>query len=213
MLAEAEKPVLHQNGFHASYAWDLHHRLNKVARGEMNANDIRNYLTEDAIQHQTKDYRLNFTSNHDENSWSGSVFERMGDAHKCLAALTYAIPGMPLIYNGQEAPLKKRLAFFEKDAIDWNNYAYADFYKNLNQLKKRNAVLWNGESGGVLKILSSTKSEQVLSFKRVKDDKTFVAIFNLSDKTVEVETKDETFTQKIGKTHIELESWEYRFFE
>jgi len=213
MLAEAEKPVLHQNGFHASYAWNLHHSLNKVANGKMNANDIRDYLIEDAIKHQPKDYRLNFTSNHDENSWNGTVFERMGEAHKCLAALTYIIPGMPLIYNGQEAPLKKRLAFFEKDAIDWNNYTYADFYKTLNQIKKRNTALWNGEAGGTLQIISTTNSDQVLAIRRNKEEANFVAIFNLSDTAVSVEIKDAAFTQKTSKTHIRLDAWSYEFFE
>jgi len=213
MLAEAEKPVLHQNGFHASYAWDLHHRLNKLANGEMTAADIRAYLLEDAKKHQAKDYRLNFTSNHDENSWSGTVFERMGDAHQCLAALTYVIPGIPLIYNGQEAPLKKRLEFFEKDAIDWNNYAYTDFYRNLNQLKKRNPVLWNGSYGGTLKFISSTQANKILAISRSKGKDTFTALFNLSDKPAMVELKDNSFYQKAGKSRFELAAWEYKFFE
>jgi len=214
MLAEAEKPVLHQNGFHASYAWNFHHRLNKVAKGEMTATDIRDYLIEDAEKHQAKDYRLNFTSNHDENSWSGTVFERMGNAHKCLAALTFVIPGMPLLYNGQEAPLKKRLAFFEKDAIDWNNYAYADFYSNLNQLKKSNPALWNGSYGGDLEIISTLQPKQVLALTRKKGATIFAALFNLSDKPVVVEIKDDdTFYNKTGKNRFELNAWGYKFFE
>jgi len=213
MLAEAEKPILHQNGFHASYAWDLHHRLNKLAKGEMTAADIREYLLEDTKKHQPEDYRLNFTSNHDENSWSGTVFERMGDAHTCLAALTYIIPGMPLIYNGQEAPLKKRLAFFEKDAIDWNNYAYSDFYKNLNQLKKRNVALWNGNTGGLLEIIPTTEANNVLAITRRKEKAIFAAIFNLSPKTVAVEIKNDVFYEKTGKKYFELAPWAYEFFE
>lgn len=213
MLAEAEKPVLHQNGFHASYAWDLHHRLNKLAKGKMTAADISAYLLEDAKKHQLEDYRLNFTSNHDENSWNGTVFERMGAAHKCLAALTYVIPGMPLIYSGQEAPLKKRLAFFEKDAIDWNQYAYTDFYKNLNQLKKRNEALWNGNAGGALEIIPTTKAKQVLALTRIKEEGIFAAIFNLSAKPVSIKIENDVFNTKVGKNHFELAPWAYKFFE
>jgi len=213
MLAEAEKPVLHQNGFHASYAWDLHHRLNKVAQGKMNAQDIRDYLLEDAKKHNKKDYRLNFTSNHDENTWSGTVFERMGDAHQCLAALTYIIPGMPLMYNGQEAPLKKRLEFFEKDAINWNNYKYTEFYTNLNNTKKRNIALWNGEAGGDLQLINTTKNKAVLALTRGKGDHLFAAIFNLSDQTVAVEFKDTDFISKTGTNRFNLSAWEYLFFE
>ena len=46
-----------------------------------------------------------FTSNHDENSWNGTVEERMGDAGEAMAICTYTIPGMGLTYSGQEAGL------------------------------------------------------------------------------------------------------------
>ena len=48
------------------------------------------------------DFRMRFTTNHDENSWNGTEFERLGDAASTFAALTFLIPGMPLIYSGQE---------------------------------------------------------------------------------------------------------------
>ena len=58
-----------------------------------------------------------FTTNHDENTWDGTVFDRLGDAHKTLQVLAATMDGMPLVYSGQEAANKKRLAFFEKDEI------------------------------------------------------------------------------------------------
>ena len=32
-----------------------------------------------------------FTSNHDENSWAGTEFERMGDAARVMALLTFTL--------------------------------------------------------------------------------------------------------------------------
>jgi len=78
-----------------------------------------------------------FTSNHDENSWNGTVSERMGDAGDALAILAYTVPGMGLVYSGQEADLNKRLRFFEKDTISWENLANADIYTTLNNLKRK----------------------------------------------------------------------------
>ena len=75
-----------------------------------------------------KAYRLYFTTNHDENSWNGSVFERYGATHLLHTVLTFTIDGMPLLYSGQEAGLNKRLKFFEKDEIAWGNYIYVDFF-------------------------------------------------------------------------------------
>ena len=65
---------------------------------------------------------MNFTTNHDENSWNGTVHERYGEGYKIFAVLMATVPGMPLVYSGQEAGLDKRLEFFEKDAINWKEY-------------------------------------------------------------------------------------------
>lgn len=77
---------------------------------------------------------MNFITNHDENSWNGTEWERMGDAVNLMAAFCYVVPGMPMIYTGQLAGNHHRLEFFEKDVIDHDaNYARADLYKRLNQ--------------------------------------------------------------------------------
>ena len=36
--------------------------------------------------------RLAFTSNHDENSWNGSEFSRLGDAREIMAVFTFVVP-------------------------------------------------------------------------------------------------------------------------
>jgi hypothetical protein len=81
---------------------------------------------------------MRFTSNHDENSWAGSDVELYGPAFKAMAVLAATLPGMPLIYGGQEAGLDKRIEFFEKDPIQWKDYKYAPFYTGLLKLKHDN---------------------------------------------------------------------------
>ena len=51
---------------------------------------------------------------------------------------------MPLIHNGQEAGESKRLAFFEKDPIEWKEHPIGDLYKSLIKLKKSKSYLGNG---------------------------------------------------------------------
>ncbi len=212
MLAEGENPELHQHGFHMTYSWEFHHLMNKVAKGEKNANDIRAYFYRSDEKYNDCDYRLNFTSNHDENSWNGTVFERMGDAAECFAALSYAVPGMPLIYSGQEAPLKKRLEFFEKDVIDWNGYSWAPNYKLWNRLKHEHKAMWNGEYGGEIEFVDCTKSDKVLLFKRISGDDVVFGMFNLSNERQIIETKDPTLDLKMGQNRFDLEPWQYYIF-
>ncbi len=59
-------------------------------------------------------FPMNFITNHDENSWNGTINERLGESWEATAVLSYSLRGMPLIYSGQEIGLDHRLSFFEK---------------------------------------------------------------------------------------------------
>lgn len=110
LLAEGEDPALHEGAFDASYSWELHHLMNDIARGKRGVAELKEYLKKDAANTPREAFRLMFTSNHDENSWAGSEFERMGDAARVMALLTFTLPkGMPLIYTGQEIGLRPPL--------------------------------------------------------------------------------------------------------
>lgn len=180
MLAEAEVPEHHEYAFDMSYGWEFHHIMNNIAKGTMNADNIQEYLTKEAGRFPANAYRMQFITNHDENSWNGTVFERLGDAVETMAVLSYTIPGMPLIYSGQEAGLDKRLLFFEKDEIDWTNIRYQEFYTKLNKIKKDNPSLWNGINGGKIEIVDNTNSQNIFSFTRGKDGNKLIVLMNLS---------------------------------
>lgn len=156
MLAEGEEPGLHQDAFDASYAWVLHHLLNDIAQGKKGAKELAEYVAADAGKNPAEAFRLMFTSNHDENSWAGTEFERMGDAAKAMAVLTFTLPnGQPLIYTGQEMGWNKRFEFFEKDPIPaWKENEYTDFYKWLINLRHDNPALAAGEKGGKFELIS-----------------------------------------------------------
>ena len=152
LLAEAERDNLADatETFDANYAWELHHLLNSLAQGRKTVNDLKEYVTRDAARFPKEAFRLTFTSNHDENSWSGTEFEREGAAANACAVLCFTLPGsQPLIYTGQEIGLSRRLEFFEKDPItDWFPNEYTTFWKKLVDLKHGNPALAAGEKGG-----------------------------------------------------------------
>ena len=152
LLAEAERDNLADatETFDANYAWELHHLLNSLAQGRKTVADLKDYVTRDAARFPKEAFRLTFTSNHDENSWSGTEVEREGAAANACAVLCFTLPGsQPLIYTGQEIGLSRRLEFFEKDPItDWSANAYTTFWKKLVDLKHNNPALAAGERGG-----------------------------------------------------------------
>ena len=176
MLAEGEEPLLHSlSDFDASYSWELHHMMNAIARGEKNIPELLEYLAKDAERHPADAFRLMFTSNHDENSWAGTEFERMGDAAKLMAVLTFTLPnGQPLIYTGQEMGWNKRFEFFEKDHIPaWEKNEYFDFYKWLIDVRHANPALAAGDKGGVFEVVSTEDSTLVFT-RTLPDNKVTV---------------------------------------
>ncbi len=116
-----------------------------------------------------ENYRMNFITNHDENSWNGTADSLLGDAHETMLALTYTLPGMPLTYSGQESNNQKKLEFFEKDAIQWGDYEMANFYRQLNQLKHEQPALWNGDFGGSFEKIKTSNDTDIFAFNRIKE--------------------------------------------
>ena len=140
-----------------------------------------------------------FTSNHDENSWKGSVFERYGKSAKTFAVLCGVIKGIPLIYSGQEAGMNKSLRFFDKDTINWRTSDFREIYTKLNDLKKVNKALWNGNYGGEMIMIKSDKEKSVFAFTREKDGNKVVAIFNLSLNELEFNLESASLLGKVSR--------------
>ncbi len=182
MLAEWEDPKLHDAGFHMTYGWELHHIMDEIAKGEKTLSAIDSFILKDTKRFPPGAYRMNFTTNHDENSWNGTIKERFGDAGDAFTVLAFTLQGMPLVYSGQEAGLDKRLSFFDKDLIDWKDYRKQDFFRKLLKLKHENKALWNGEYGGSFKRLQTYNDEHIYAFLRQKGGDRVVVIINFSGK-------------------------------
>ena len=163
MLAEASKADLHEHAFDMTYGWDSLEVFKNIAKGKADAGALRQMLASTEFPRDA--YRMRFTNNHDVDSWQGSDAELYGPAYKAMAVLAATLPGMPLIYGGQESGLDKRIEFFEKDPVQWKQYQNAPFYAMLLKLKKDNPALWNGQYGGDLQ-LRDTGNDKVFAFRR-----------------------------------------------
>jgi glycosidase len=166
MLAESDAVDLHTSGaFDMTYSWDLADQVfKKIGQGEAGAPLLRDWLARQPAGYPAHAYRMRFTSNHDFNSWHGTDADLYGDAYPALAVLTFTLPGMPLIYNGQESRLTRKLEFFEKDAIVWKGYELSGFYRQLIALKHRHKALAAGQYGAPVRLLDAPAD--VVAFER-----------------------------------------------
>lgn len=187
MLAEAEKSELNKDPlFDMSYAWSGHHLLNQLAKGEADADDLKTYVSKINDTFEANDMLMNFVTNHDENSWNGTIEERMGSAAPAITVLSYTLPGMPLIYSGQEYGLNHRLKFFEKDQIPKTK---GEAWQLLEQLAvlKQNPALHGGKEAADLTFLD-TDDNEVIAFARTKAEHEIVVFINLSESQKEIKS-------------------------
>jgi glycosidase len=225
MLAEADIPAQHMRGFDMSYDWKFHHIMNDIAKGRKKATAIMKHFAWADSVYPGDSYLMQFTSNHDENSWNGTEYERMGEGVQTFAVLAATLRDMLLIYNGQESGFNRRLKFFEKDSIDWGHYPLTGFYQELIALKKRNKALWNGEEGGKIQPVPTNRNNAIFAFVREKENDKVLVICNLTAKPQAVKIKSallqgryiELFTgekQSFGEqAKITLKPWQYLLFE
>ncbi|MEM7572047.1 MAG: alpha-amylase family glycosyl hydrolase [Bacteroidota bacterium] len=186
MLAEAEIPSqLNQEFFAANYGWEFHHIINGIAQGDSSAEQIKSWFEEFDHDHEYG-FQMQFITNHDENSWSGTVRERMGNNWQPMAVLTNTIEGMPLIYSGQEAGLDHQLRFFSKDTISFADTSRYGFYRSLQELKTETKALWNGSYGASPQFLeTATDPKTTIAYARVKGEHGVLVLLNFGDSSAD----------------------------
>lgn len=206
MLAEATEPELTEHAFDMAYNWPMKDLFSEIAatsgqytfakEGEQprtfpvkTAAAIDSLINLQSTQYPADAFLMNMTSNHDLNSWEGTEFERLGIYAPAFAALTYVLPGMPLIYTGQETAMDRALEFFVKDTPpQWEpRHPVFDFYKKLNALRHSRPELASGVAGGSVETWSDGG---MFAIRRQKGDSATCAVVNLGPDTAAVELPD-----------------------
>ncbi|SFF26924.1 alpha-amylase family glycosyl hydrolase [Spirosoma endophyticum] len=223
MLAEWEdEPDHFKSCFNMNYGWSMHTMLKAIAKGARTADKIDSLREANQKRFPAWYYQMMFTQNHDENTNNGTLAESFGPGADAFVVLSSTLEGMPLVYNGMESNLNKRLAFFEKDTISWGNYAKSDFFEALLTLKHRNRALWNGLAGGKVLKIPTDHDDKVYAFYRQRDSDRVAVMVNLSGEPQTIRLEGNgfvgTYTDVFSHQSMELKSamtvtlkpWEYR---
>ncbi len=222
-LAEWEDPKIH-DAFDMTYTWELHNLMKRIVKKEKNVYDFDHNRSYELYHFAPENYRMTFTTNHDESAWNGTEYDRFGDGAKTLAVLTYLLPGMPLIFCGQESAYNKTQPLFEKVDIEWKDYCLAGLYTKLNNLKTENPALWNGTFGGSFSKIMTTDNWKVYSFARVKGNNKVICFINVSNEPAEFFAESELIAGKFQNVFedskaefkpcekFSLKPWEYKVY-
>ncbi|BAO54420.1 alpha-amylase family glycosyl hydrolase [Nonlabens marinus] len=184
MLAESEKKDLFDEAFDIGYNWEGHHIMNELAQGKADVNKWDAYMKKIDTTYPADHILMNFITNHDENSWNGTVQERMGKASDAMLVFQYVIPGMPLVYSGQEYGMDKRLKFFEKDSIPKTKGRVWEQMKQLGTLKNSNSALHGGKDAAAYKRLITNDDASIYAIERSKNGQRVIFVSNLSNEPI-----------------------------
>lgn len=187
-LAEAEEiPLCEEGGFNAYYGWQMHHLMNDVAQQRVRVTALRDYLCNDPFPRSA--LRLSFTSNHDENSWNGSEFTRMGVAREVMSLFTFVVPrGLPLIYTGQEIGYDHVFAFFDRDPIpNYRKNNTTAHYRRLIALHHENPALAAGGHAGSWCEIRNNAEDCLMILVRESGGNRVIAVMNLSPYAIQAE--------------------------
>lgn len=219
MLAECENPRYHE-AFDMTYAWSAFGLFKDLSFSRKSILELDSYRMREIRKFDFKDYRMLFLSNHDENSWSESMVDHFPHNYKAFTVLSYALPGMPLTYSGQEALNPRELAFFDKDEINWQDTDMQQLYRDLNALKNENQCLHNGKWGGRIVKVHNSNPESIYSFYRIASRNKLLFVFNLSntkkkfildiDPGEYISCYDSLKYDSLADKELELEAWDYK---
>ena len=212
--------------FDAGYTWTWMHKTEAFYKERLGLEVLKNVLQQYDSVCGSDHIPLWFTSNHDENSWNGTAYEKYGDMTMALAVFSFTWNGMPMIYSGQELPNKKRLGFFEKDMIEWSDKCeLQEFYASLLALHKNNPALSAGDPAVAKHFLKTSDDDRVLAYEQKNGDHAVVVLLNLSAETVSFYINEgqinadltDVFLNRMetlsAQICFELQPWGYRVYE
>lgn len=212
--------------FDACYTWTWMHKTEDFYKKDHDLKVLENLLYQYNSAGGDQAVKLWFTTNHDENTWNGTEYEKYGDAAKALAVFSFTWDGIPLIYSGQELPNHKRLKFFDKDVIEWNGkYALQDFYHTLLNLHKNNPALRAGDAAVTTYMLHTNADKNVIAYLRKNGDHEVLVLLNLSKDAVKCTVNDQYLTGRFmdvfnkvdadftNNKSFDMKPWEYLVYE
>lgn len=225
LIGESQDPSYFDRAFQVQYGWSFHHLMKDIAMGKTSPVALDKLVKSNITENPSGAVTMQFIDNHDENSWQQTMRKRFGPGYKTFGVLAFTLPGIPLMYSGQESDLNKSLRFFEKDTIDFGNFPSQRFYHNLIELKKNNQALWSNNTGEY-KYLNTSKPEHVFAFRRDKEANSVIIITNLSGKLQHIKldksalsektyVKDFTSGKKLllyPEMEITLGPWDYKIY-
>ncbi len=180
LLAEWESPLLHRRAFHASYDWSLYELMLRVARGQWSPEQLPEWVNLKSRTYPARAQFLRFLENHDKPR-AVKVFGK--NRLNVFLDFLFSLPGLPLIYNGQEIGCARDCSLFDKDTIDWEqgDEHLRRKIQTLIRLRKERPALRAKNLRPML-----VKAERTVAYFKQSGKDRLLVVLNFSDRAARV---------------------------
>ncbi len=176
MLSEGSIPEHHAQAFDLTYSWNVYDVLDVLLKGKRPVSVLDQILKTEHMQFPTGSLRMRFTTNHDKNAWDAPAVTKFGlEGLKLATVLINTLPGVPMMYTGEEVANDRKLDLFDKVDVDWSRpREVGEVFKKLFILRRENKALARGK----MIRLESTFANDVYAFARVAGDDAVIVVLN-----------------------------------
>lgn len=190
-----------------AYYAEVFNAINDYAFLNLSTNHAQNITsTKEYIENVKSNYklypnyslRLNSLTEYLYNNQVGTVDELFSNNWQQYAVIAYTLPqSTPMIFNGEEYGLTRRLNVYEKDYLgndDKQNVEQANWYKEIFSIKRETPAFQNSLIDTGINFLSilTAKSDQssVFAFTRSTQNSTAYIFVNFGAKATKVKIAD-----------------------
>jgi cyclomaltodextrinase len=178
LLAEWEDPEIVLTGFTSDYDWTLYRLLLDIRKKKNRSAEAVTFIQERDRLYPQNSLPMRFLENHDEPRSLAQVGPAAIEAY---ATFLFTLPGIPLIYAGQEIGETQKPSLFEKSTLNWADPDTSLFslYQSLISLRRENSCF---TSGNFVQLPTANLSGSVGAFLRFGSESAAIVIANLKNK-------------------------------
>lgn len=215
LLSESAGLSMYRSGFEVAYDWDTQAAFTTALLNPGLTQQALSTVVAEQRRYSNQLWRMRYLENHDQERIASVTATKV--QRRAAAAFLLTIPGLPLIYAGQEVGATERPSLFEPDTV---NFARGDenlraIYAELIKLRGEHPALREGTLTPL-----STKGQQFLLFERATAEQRVLVFINMQSKPEYAEFGDLTEGRNLqsGETvdlrrGLSVEGYGYRLIE
>lgn len=189
-------------GFQMNYSWDFYGQIKSIFNENKAASSIFTTNTQEYNVVPSNKAKLRYITNHDVYAWDETPNDVFSDGQVGAFVATAFMPGIPLIYDGQEVGSSGLISFFDKNPIEWSqNPDILGQYQMIMSTRNGLDAVSEGE-------LVTYSNNDAIMFKRVYNEEEVLVMVNTRDKNILVslpeELKGTSWNNVISETKLNL---------